>query len=182
MEKIERFNEKCYGTYGMKYYRVHLPMFMATRNPSKTYRLMKRCLKKQHGVYFKEGMIDVNNVYVEEVDAQTVNDAYKDLNGRCIMNYKETIDNLHKKNSENKKFVFDYYRNVVNKVDSDAYQTITATTDPDSEYFEFIGWPEYEDSDEFMGGEMSLAMVNAMDSLIEDGKFNRDKATIIFRD
>ncbi len=81
LEKIERFHEKCYGTSGMKYYRVHLLVFMAARNPSKAYCLMKRCLKKQHGLCFKGGMIDVNNVYVEEVDAQTVNDAYKDLNG-----------------------------------------------------------------------------------------------------
>lgn len=101
------------------------------------------------------------------------------------MTYIETIENLHKKNSENKKFVFDYYRNVVNKVVPDNCQIIIATTDPDSEYFEFIGWPEYEGSDEFMDGEMSLVMVNAiddMDSLIEDGKFNREKATITFRD
>lgn len=101
------------------------------------------------------------------------------------MTYRETIENLHKKNPENKKFVFDYYRNVVNKVGPSIYQVIIATTDPDSEYADDIGWPEYEGSDEFMDGEMSLVMVNAiddLDSLIEDGKFNREKATITFRD
>lgn len=81
LAKMKKFNEKCYGTSGMKFYRVHLPLFLAARNPSKAYWAVKRSLKKQHGLCFKAGMIDLDNIYVEEVDPQMVNDTFNNLKG-----------------------------------------------------------------------------------------------------
>lgn len=102
------------------------------------------------------------------------------------MTYKESVNKLHDLNPNYKKFVFDYYRNVVNKIAPEDKQIVIATTDPNAQYDEYCGAPDYDSSDMFIEGEVALLWIPKIDDVdtlldeVDGSCFMRDKATITY--